>query len=152
MQVGRIPLLFAIAFLLLAPSERALAQPDSAVTLTIRLLDHAPSFHVGEVIPLELVFSASGPESYEIERRNYDRSGRINMEQFHVTPAGRDPLKDYYARGMIMMGGIGGPRILNDSLWTIRADLNEWVALDNPARLITGKLMRGHQSMFAVER
>src|ERR1700694_2143273 len=102
----RIFLIITFSFLLLAPTGRVLAQHDSAVTLSIRILDHAASFRVGEVIPLELVFSASGPESYEIGMRNYDRSGRLDIEQFHVTPAGRDPLKDYYTRGPFIGGGL----------------------------------------------
>src|SRR2546428_430886 len=145
--MGRIPQLVTIALLLLAPTERVEAQQDSAVTLTIRLLDHAPSFHVGEVIPLELVFSASGSETYEIGMRNYDRSGRLDMEQFHVTPAGRDPLKDYYARNPIIEGGLSeSPHVLNDAPQTRRNDLNEWIALDNPGHyrlyITSGRVIR----------
>jgi hypothetical protein len=143
----RILVIITFSFLLLAPTKRVGAQQDSAVTLSIRILDHAPSFRVGEVIPLELVFSASGPESYEIGMRNYDRSGRLDIEQFHVTPTGRDPLKDYYERGPIMLGGLSAtPRVLNDAPQTRRNDLNEWIALDNPGHyklyVTSGRVIR----------
>jgi hypothetical protein len=42
----------------------------------------------GEIIPVELAFRASIPDAYDIEMRNYDRSGRLNIEAFHVTPPG----------------------------------------------------------------
>jgi hypothetical protein len=34
---------------------------------------------------------------YDLEMRNYDRSGRLNIEQFHLTPPGRDPLQQMSA-------------------------------------------------------
>jgi hypothetical protein len=67
------------------------AQQDSGVSLTIRFADGTSRFHVGEVISIELSFKASIPDTYDMEMRNYDRSGRLNIEHFHVTPPGRDP-------------------------------------------------------------
>jgi hypothetical protein len=43
-------------------------------------------FHIGEIIPVELSFAASLPDSYDMDTRNYDRSGHLDTEQFHVTP------------------------------------------------------------------
>src|SRR5207249_1171850 len=130
----RLARLGAMAVLLVVPAGHG-ADEESAI-LTIRFLDHGPSFHAGEVIPLELAFTASGSEIYQIGLRNYDRSGRLNMEQFHVTPAGRDPLKDYYARGVFIGGGLEGSRDLNDEPHIIHDNLNEWIALDNPGHYV----------------
>jgi hypothetical protein len=110
------------------------AQDESGVSLTIRFTDGTSRFHVGEIIPLELAFRASVPDMYDIEMRNYDRSGRLNIEAFHVTPPGRDPLERYYSTGAFIGGGLGGARELSSEPQVIREELNEWVALDKPGR------------------
>jgi hypothetical protein len=116
------------------------AQQDSAVSLTISFANGASYFHVGEVIPIELSFKASIPDMYDMEMRNYDRSGRLNLEQFHVTPPGRDPLQRYYSIGGFFGGGIGGPRALSSEPHIMHEDLNEWAALDKP----------GHYSLYVT--
>src|SRR5439155_251398 len=114
----------------------ALAAPlfagDDAASLTIRFVNGKNQFHVGEVIPIELAFSASLPDTYDMDTRNYDRSGRLNMEQFHATPAGRDPLSNYFSNGAMLGGGLGGSRVLSGEPQIITEDLNEWVAFDQP--------------------
>jgi hypothetical protein len=129
--------LIFIALVLTAPLS---ARQENGVTLTIRFPDGASRFHVGEVIPVELSFKASSPNLYDMEMRNYDRSGRLDIEQFHVTPPGRDPLQRYFSIGGFMMGGLGGPRELSTDPQIMRDDLNEWVALDHP----------GHYSLFVT--
>jgi hypothetical protein len=79
-----------------------------------------------------LTFTAAFPDTYDLSTRNYDRSGRLNMEEFRVTPPGRDPLANYYANGAFMGGGLGGSRVLTSEPQVMRQDLNEWVALDDP--------------------
>lgn len=118
------------------------AQQDSGASLTIRFADGTSRFHVGEVISIELSFQASISGAYDVEMRNYDRSGRLNMEQFHVTPPGRDPLRNYYSIGGFIGGGLGGQRELSNDPQIIREDLNEWVALDKP----------GHYSLYVTSR
>jgi len=84
------PLRLTLAVLILvAPLS---AQQESGVSLTIRFANATSRFHVGEVIPIELSFKASSPDMYDMEMRNYDPGGRLNIEQFHVTPPGRDAL------------------------------------------------------------
>jgi hypothetical protein len=124
----------------LALSLPLFAQDDSGASLQIRFVNDQPRFHVGEVIGLELSFSAATPDAYDIETRNYDRSGRLTIEGFHVTPPGRDPLERYYSLGGFIMGGLGGQRQLSSKPYVIRDDLNEWVALDNP----------GHYSVYVT--
>ena len=78
-------LIFA-ALILTSP---LLAQNESGVSLTIRFADGTNRFHVGEIIPVELLFKPSVPDTYDMEMRNYDRSGRLNIEAFHVMPPGQ---------------------------------------------------------------
>jgi len=88
-----------LIFAVLIFASALFAQNESGVSLTIRFADGTSRFHVGEIIPIELSFKASIPGAYDMEMRNYDRSGRLNIEAFHVTPPGRDPLERYYSTG-----------------------------------------------------
>jgi len=132
------PLRLIFAALIFAPL--LFAQNESSVSLTIRFADGTSRFHVGEIIPIELSFKASIPGTYDMEMRNYDRSGRLNIEAFHVTPPGRDPLERYYSTGAFMGGGLGGARELSSDPQVMREDLNEWVAIDKP----------GHYSLYVT--
>jgi len=142
------PLRLALAALILA--SPLFAQDESGVSLTIRFADGTSRFHVGEIIPLELSFHASIPDMYDMEMRNYDRSGRLNIEGFHVTPPGRDPLERYYSTGVFMGGGLGGARQLSSEPQVIREELNEWIALDKPGHyslyVTSGRVTRRTQS------
>ncbi|MCI0350965.1 MAG: hypothetical protein L0Z53_16185, partial [Acidobacteriales bacterium] len=123
--------LLASLAIVLASVNPSFPQADAA-SLTIRFAGGTSQFRVGEVIPIELSFTASLPDTYDISTRSYDRSGRLNIERFYVTPPGRDPLIDYYSEGAFIMGGLGGSRVLTKEPHIMEADLNEWVALDQP--------------------
>lgn len=129
----------ALATLVLVVPLSLHAQQDG-VSFTISFSDGISRFHVGEVIPIELSFRALVPDAYDMETRNYDRSGRLNIEQFHVTPPGRDPLRNYYSTGAFFGGGLGGQRALTSEPQVMDEDLNEWVALDKP----------GHYSVYVT--
>ncbi len=117
---------------------------DTGVNLTIRFAGNAARFRVGEIITIELSFSSSSVDTYEMDTRMYDRSGRLDEEQFHVMPEGRDPLHDYFMGGLYCGfpgGGLsGGPKLLTRTPEMIREELNEWVALDKP----------GHYSLYVT--
>src|SRR5215472_2385467 len=101
----RSSLLLASAFLVL--TSPLLPQEENGASLTIRFADGISRFHVGEIIPVELSFNAAVPDMYDMSTRNYDRSARLNIEQFHVAPLGRDPLQSYYSIGGFMGGWPG---------------------------------------------
>ncbi len=132
------PLLLALAGLALVLPLRS--QEDSSASLTIQFTDGTNRFHVGQLISVELAFRALIPNTYDMSTRNYDRSGRLNIERFHVTPPGRDPLENYYSIGGFMGGGLGNQRVLSSEQETMQEDLNEWVALDQP----------GHYSLYVT--
>jgi hypothetical protein len=120
----------ALTFLLVPVA--VFAQLDDSASLKIRFPEGKTQFHVGELIPIELSLSSSAPDAFDMDTRSYDRSGRLNLEHFHVTPAGRDPMRNYYSNGVFMGGGLGGSVVLSDTPQLLREDLNEWVALDQP--------------------
>ena len=66
-----------LLIVLVAVAGRAFPQTEAA-SLTIRFTGGMNTFHVGEIIPIELSFTASLPDTYDMSNRNYDRSGRLD--------------------------------------------------------------------------
>jgi hypothetical protein len=94
-------------------------------------------FRSGEVIPLELAFTSTTPDRYQINMATYDRSGRMSYEQFLLEPkeGTRDPLQLYFRSYLgFIGGGLTGFKLLAPSPTTIHLDLNEWVRFDQPGR------------------
>jgi hypothetical protein len=110
--------LLASTFVLMAYIGMA---QSGQVKLTVRLANNAKQFHVGEMIPIKLSFSASVPDTFEMDSRMYDRSGRLGLEGFMVTPKGRDPLQAFYQlRTSFIGGGLSqGPKRLTSTPETI---------------------------------
>jgi len=113
--------------------EAGNVEADPGVQL--HLPTSSTQFRCGEVIPLELTFSSTTPNRYQINMAQYDRSGRMNYEQFLLDPkeGTSDPLQLYFnsAWGFIG-GGLTGFNFLSTSPTTIQLDLNEWVRFDQP--------------------
>jgi hypothetical protein len=86
--------------------------PDAKVTVGIS--NGQTSFREGEVIPLVLSFTSTAAKRYWADNRNYDRSGRLNIETYCVEPAARDPLADYFKTGIFMGGGLGSTQQLSE--------------------------------------
>ncbi len=84
------------------------AQTDQPVRFELKCGKAPCSFRMGEVIPIELSFSANAPRKYQLNMARYDRSGRMPYEQFHVTPEDgtHDPLHAYFAFGGFLGGGL----------------------------------------------
>ncbi|MGJ5817247.1 hypothetical protein [Paludibaculum fermentans] len=83
-------------------------------------------FQSGEIVALKLSFTASTPHRYWADDRNYDRSGRLSLEAYCLTPDTADPLTSYFSIGGFIGGGLGGLRALDTTPFTAEADLNEW--------------------------
>ncbi|MFH1743908.1 MAG: hypothetical protein ABIH23_33300, partial [bacterium] len=118
--------------------KEALAKNPEDVTFTIRLVDGKTQFYQGEIIRVELLFSSSTPGRYEAETREYDRSGRLFNESFHVDPedGAVDPLYDYfysgYPCGFACGGGSSGPKVLEEKSCSFVLQINEWLRFDKP--------------------
>ena len=117
------------------------------VSLEIRFPNGKSQYQVGETIPVELQFSATISSTYWITTRNYDRSGRLDIEHFEVNPPGRDPMKKYFRSGGSFGGGLGGRAVLKPEPYTFTRDLNEWVAIDEPGhytlKVVSHRVGRG---------
>lgn len=95
----------------------------------------AKRFQLGEVIPLDLLFRSTVARRYQLNRASYDRSGRMDYEQFVITPEGgtSDPLRAYFKAYLASMGGgLTGFEFLSATPGTIHLELNEWVRIDQP--------------------
>jgi hypothetical protein len=131
-------------FLLLAaslPAKFAYAEDESCsatisipgdVSLLLTLKDGRSVYHQGEIIPLQLAFTSSTEKKYNLNTRNYDRSGRLNAESFCIDPdASHDPLADYYSSGLFgfIGGGLGSEHSLDQTPYLVNLELNEWQSL-----------------------
>ncbi len=103
---------------------------DPKIVFKVSLASERREFHIGETIPLQLSFSSAVKSHYQINVAQYDRIGRMNYEQFVVTPAQGvvDPLPDRTGS----MGGLTSYTFLSPEPWTIKLNLNEWVRFTQP--------------------
>lgn len=87
--VSRLTVIAALAGLpLLASPPAALGQlpPEEAhVHVSLRIFSESRSFHIGELIPLEMVFTA-GTANYSVITIGNDRDGRrVDADQFRIS-------------------------------------------------------------------
>jgi len=91
---------------------------------------------MGEAIPIRLSFSSSDPTRYNIDLATYDRSGRMDLDEFQLSPKNgwSDPLDFYYRSGLFsfMGGGLRSVPQLEAEEQNIDLDLTDWVRFDQP--------------------
>ncbi len=119
--------------------RRRLAENPDGVSLTVTIENGRRRFAMGEVIRLQLSFSSRIPDTYRLEPRSYDRSGRLDLDLPTVTPAAGavDPLEDYFGAGVF--GFIGGglstpPEFLGPESMSASLVLNEHLRFERPGR------------------
>lgn len=117
----------------------------------------AATFHIGERIPLQLDFTANPDAHLVATTASYDRSGRMGIESYEVSPSSGflDPLKEYFATGSFMGGGLRGIQELSDKPYTMHLNMNEWVRFDSPGDYTvvvhSTRVFRPDKMMFAGE-
>jgi hypothetical protein len=138
-------------FLLGAAETAAYAQND--IRLVIRTLDDKITFRIGEVIPIELDFTTSALGTYSLSIPEWDRSGRIDVDQFDIQPTlgWSDPLAVHFR---LLISRLGGGPVGFEELSTTPAKidiaLNEWVRFDQPGQhtvaVRSGRVSRLHSA------
>ena len=131
--------LFASACFAVQPDPCSSTSAVSDVQFTIALRSAPAIFQAGEIIPLTLSFTSTTKGRYWADDRNYDRSGRLDIEHYCLEPEASDPLQSYFAVGAFMGGGLGGTRPLDTTPFLAYSDLNEYAS---PAP--------GHYRLYAV--
>ena len=103
---------------------------DPKIVLKVSVANNQREFRIGETISLQLNFSTSIKDRYQINMAQYDRSGRMYYERFLVAPAegAVDPLPHHNS----YMGGLTTFQFLAPEPQTIRLNLNEWVRFTQP--------------------
>ncbi len=103
-------------------------------SLTVRLAAGKSVYAIGELIPLDLEFRGRADADYYFSTGMYDRSGRMGIERYAITPAGGsdDPLTEYFSSVGIIGGGFSGWHPLDGSPFVLRVHLNEWVRFTRP--------------------
>ena len=94
-------------------------------------------FYLGELIPLQLSFTCTQPNSFLADSRLQDRVGRMNgAEEFLIDPAAStdDPLRGLPGKSGGMGGLSGGPIRLSEKPFTFQRLLNEWVCFRKPGK------------------
>src|SRR5208283_1982961 len=126
-------LTIVVAFQLMLSPIAAQTVPSSFPSnpqLTISTRDNQLSFRMGVIIPLDLAFTSSSPNKYQMDMASYDRSGRLNEDRFVVDPSTGwdDPLQLYFRsyKGF-MAGGLRGFKALSPVPTSIHVELNEWI-------------------------
>jgi len=99
----------------------------------VRFADGKNTFRMGERIPIELVFTSSLGETYQVSTASYDRSGRLNTERYALLPAAgfSDAMGEYFAAiDVSATDGLRGIAVLSEKPTVIHQDLNEWFRFD----------------------
>jgi hypothetical protein len=121
----------------LTQQKKALAQNPAGVSFVIQTTNNQTRFRQGEVISLQLSFSSSQPKKYHVDSATYDRSGRLQIDDFHVDPTNgvSDPLYDYFNFQLFSMaGGLHSYPVLEVKPYIVTADLNEWCRFNRPGK------------------
>lgn len=128
-----------------------------SASLTVTVAGGRSTFVPGELVSLELVFRREGDFDYYFAAGMRDWSGRLETEEFVVTPAEgiEDPLADYL--DVVPAGAGGGLRDLGPpqgSPLTVRVNLNDWVRFARPGTyelVVTSRRLRRHSGQDAPE-
>ncbi len=135
-----VSLLFALALLRVsAASQIVLSQlppKEAPVHVTLRIASEKQRFHIGELVPLEMVFTAEGAD-YSVITMDRDRDGRrIDCDKFHFSPAAgfSDPLQPYLN---VLPQNTMGPstwssRMAAGQPQVVTLTLNDWFRFEAP--------------------
>lgn len=118
--------------------RRTVAANPPGVSFTLSLADGRTGFRIGERIPIRLTFQSDRKGAYTIDGATYDRSGRLHIETYRVSPADGvvDPAGDYFLSGVVpsFMGGLRSYFDPGSKPVDLEFDLNEWLRFDSRGR------------------
>lgn len=119
------------------PCSRAISPGD--VHLALSVSGGKTVFQQGEIILVDLSFTANREAAYWAESRPDGRNVRLPYEQYCVQPAAPDPLQTYYNGGGIALDGPAYDHPLSTRPFVAHVELNEFLTL-----------MPGNYEVYAV--
>jgi len=126
------------AYAFVQENKEKRAQNPEGLLFTAAFKNNQKQFHHGETLKLELSFATSKPKTYILDNATYDRSGRLDIDDFVVDREDSvvDPLDDYFNSALFgfIGGGLRGNPELTNKPELISAELNEWMRFDKPGR------------------
>ncbi len=131
----RIVIAIFLALSALLPFARSAGASEQQAALTVTTEGNRSTYQTGERIPIVLSFTGPDNNQFEISLSSYDRSGRMDHEQFDVEPntGWHDPLKIYFdSAGGIIGGGMSSSAVLSLTPTVMHLNVNEWVRFDQP--------------------
>jgi hypothetical protein len=148
-----------LSLLSLSSGQNAPSPSPSDLQLTISTSNNQLSFRIGEVIPIDLAFTSSSHNKYQLDMASYDRSGRLNEDGFVVDPSTGwdDPLQLYFRSYKVFMaGGLRGSQVLSAQPTRIHVELNEWIRFKTAGQyritVISGRVSEIGSSLFSGPR
>ena len=146
----------------LPPTQAIPRNSADPVSFTLRMSGDRTRFHPGEVIPIELEFSTAIPNRYVLDNATYDRSGRLTLDEFRITPIAdvSDPVLDMFAAsGGSIGGGLRGMPVLGPEPTVVKQQLNEWFRFDRPGTFrlsvrssrVTDEAVAGTRSVLSLD-
>lgn len=126
-------LALGLAALILAALPARGQEPQA--TLQLQTANGQTSFHIGERIPLKLIFYSPNDTQYVVAPWSNARGTEFDFESFDVSPSTgwSDPLATYFAQELIRTGhGWTWPPLLKSKPVAISIDLNQWIRFDQP--------------------
>jgi hypothetical protein len=118
-----------------ADGQTPLSVPPTTASLEVRLPAGKAEYHVGEEIPLDLVFRGTGDKDYYFSTAGCGFFGRFGWtEKVTVTPSDSidDPLADLFSSGGYAGSCLSSWRALDDTPLVIRVSMNDAVRFTRP--------------------
>ena len=119
----------------LEQQRQAASQNPPGILCTLWLKGGVHRFHTGEIISLELGFASTLPKTYVALGSFWDRSGRAEIDAFHVEPLEGvvDPLRDYFGLHYGRAGGsVSSNFVLEEKPQYAEIELNDHFRFDKP--------------------
>jgi hypothetical protein len=119
----------------LEQQRQAASQNPPGILFTLQLKGGVHEFHPGEIISLKLGFASTLSKTYVALGSFWDRSGRAEIDAFHVEPMEGvvDPLQDYFGLHYGRAGGsVSSNFVLEEKPQYAEIELNDHFRFDKP--------------------
>jgi hypothetical protein len=117
----------------LADHQESVHKNPKGLTFVLRLKDDKKTFIQGETIVVELLFSSTLPNTYQLDATTSGEGMRLGSEKWHIDPADGvvDPIYEYFDfEAGVSIDVLSSVLPLTEVPYTITLELNEWLCFD----------------------